>query len=463
MPAAIPETGSYRDRRGQVHLLGDRVLRTVMPIARDDFEFVRSSGLIAALVDSGRLVGEQIVDNDVLGPAGDAASLVLEHPKLPYISYPYEWIFSALQDAALLHLDIHLEALARDVTLTDSSAYNIQFVGAKPVFIDSLSFRRYEDGEFWAGHRQFWEQFVNPLLLRSRLGIPHNAWYRGSLEGISADDLSKLLPWHGRLSWNILTNVYLQARLQRSARDGPALDRARSRRLPRIGFEQILRSLRSWVTKLRPPGDDASVWQNYADHNSYADSESRAKRAFVADFASRARPETVIDIGCNTGDFSIVALEHGATRSIGFDFDHGALEKAYRRARNDDLDFLPLHLDAANPSPDQGWLQAERHGFARRTKGDAVFALALLHHLVIAKNIPLQQALNWVLDIAPRGVIEFVPKTDDMLKQLLRLREDLFDDYSADNFHHMLADRAKIVKTETVSSSGRTLYWFERA
>ena len=462
MGSATPESGSYRDRRGRIFYVGDRVLRTVMPMAKEDFDFVRASSLIDSLVEQGRLTAETIVDNNLLGAEGDAAALVLEHPRLPFISYPYEWCFSALKDAALLQLDIQLEALERDVTLTDASAYNVQFLGAKPIFLDNLSFRRYREGEFWDGHRQFCEQYVNPLLLRSVLGVPHNAWFRGSLEGITAEELSRLLPWRSRLSWNVLTNVFMQARLQRTAGDGASLAKAQSRRLPKIGFEQMLRGLRNWIGKLEPAADGKTVWQDYAGDNSYTTDEAKQKREFIAEFTAATSPTTVIDIGCNTGDYSLVALENGATRSIGFDFDHGALEFAYRRARDKNINLLPLHLDAANPSPDQGWLQAERGGFAQRAKGDAVFGLALVHHLAIAKNIPLDQVVSWLLAMAPDGVIEFVPKNDAMVQRLLQAREDLFDDYTPENFEHILGNHARIVKSTTVSASGRTLYWFSR-
>ena len=174
-----------------------------MPMAADDFDFVRGSGLIDELHSRGKVIGEQIVDAALLGEHAADAHYVLEHPRLPFVSYPYEWSFSALKAAALLHLDIQQAALKKGVTMTDATAYNIQFIGPRPVFIDSLSFRRYQEGEYWAGHRQFCEQFINPLLLRSFNGIPHNAWYRGELEGISAENLSRLLPWRSRLSWNV--------------------------------------------------------------------------------------------------------------------------------------------------------------------------------------------------------------------------------------------------------------------
>jgi ribosomal protein L11 methylase PrmA len=462
MTQVSTESGSFRDRRGRIFYAGNRVLRTVMPIAVDDFEFVRGSGLIESLVSADQLVAETIVDKSIAGEFAASADRVIEHPRLPFISYPYEWSFSALKAAALLHLDIQQAALKKDVSLTDATAYNVQFVGARPVFIDSLSFRRYVEGEYWAGHRQFCEQFVNPLLLRSIAGVPHNAWYRGALEGISAEDLSKILPWRSRLSWNVLTNVFMQASLQNKSGSSEAVEKAKSGKLPRIGFEQILHGLRKWIAGLEIKEDGKTVWQDYANDNSYASEEAVKKRNFIAEFASQVKPELILDIGCNSGDYSAAALENGAGLAVGFDFDHGALDFGFRRAQERSLNFLPLHLDAANPSPNQGWSQAERKGLRERAKGDAVMGLALIHHLAVAKNLPLDEVISWLVDMAPQGVIEFIPKSDPMVQRLLQMREDLFDDYDKTSFESYLTRRARIVKSEVVSSSGRTLYWFDQ-
>ena len=462
MSEVLAESGSFRDRRGRIFYVDGRVLRTVMPIAVADYDFVRGSGLVDALVADQKLVGETLVDASILGEHAQGAHYVLEHPRLPFISYPYEWSFSALKAAALLHLDIQQAALKKDVTMTDATAYNVQFVGPKPIFIDSLSFRRYTEGEYWGGHRQFCEQFINPLLLRSVNGIPHNAWYRGELEGISAADLSRLLPWRSRLSWNVLTNVFMQARLQNTSSSSDAIEKAKARKLPRIGYEQNLHGLRKWIAGLEPKMDSKTVWQDYATDNSYADEEAVNKRRFVAEFTRAVNPKVFLDIGCNTGDYSVVALENGAQLAIGFDFDHGALEYGYRRAANESLNFLPLHLDAANPSPNQGWSQAERKGFIERAKGDAVIGLALIHHLAIARNLPLADVIGWLVDMAPQGIIEFVPKKDAMVQRLLQMREDLFADYDRATFEKYLGSRARILKSETVSASGRVLYWFDR-
>jgi len=462
-PAIRAEPGSFRDPGGRIYWYGERVLRTVMPSAAKDFEYVESSGLIPALVERGMLIPQTHLSLELLGDAAGDASYLLEHPKLDFISHPYEWPFRALQAAALLQLDLYLAALERDVTLSDATAYNIQFDGVRPVFIDRLSFRRYVDGQFWLGHRQFCEQFLNPLLLRSMFGIPHNAWYRGSPDGIGAAELSALLPLRKKFSWRVFTNVVMQGSLQKTRSSDAHKAVAGKLRFPKTAFVRLLSGLRTWIASLQPADRVPTTWQEYARHNSYRDTEAEAKRTFVARFVSDSKARTVWDIGCNTGDYSAAALRAGARSAIGFDFDQGALDLAFDRARSEKLAFTPLFLDVTNPAPDQGWGQAERRGLRARAKADAVLALALIHHIAISKNVPLDGVVAWLVDTAPRGVIEFVPKTDPMVVELLRLREDIFPHYDEQHFVKCLEERARIVRSETVSASGRKLFVFERA
>jgi ribosomal protein L11 methylase PrmA len=391
--------------------------------------------------------------------------MVLRHERVPFISYPYEWSFPLLKAAALHHLDIQIAALKQGVSLSDASAYNIQFNGPKPVFIDLLSFKRYRDGEVWAGHRQFCEQFLNPLLLRALFGIPHNNWFRGSLEGIETDKLARMMPWWRNFSFNILTHVTMQARLQASAmRDnGKGVAKARSVKLSKDGYLNMLRAMKRWIGTLKPRDTGATVWQHYAENTTYRSDEQQRKRQFVADFCHKTKPNSLWDVGCNTGEYSEVALESGADKVIGFDFDQGALERAYARATAKSLDLLPLFQDGANPSPDQGWANGERKSVARRGGADAVMALAFEHHLAIGRNVPLPRVVEWLVAMAPKGIIEFVQKSDPTVQQLLALREDIFPDYTIEAFEAALGARASILRKERVSDAGRTLYWFDRS
>lgn len=461
---ALP--GSFRDPSGRVYQLGKRIFRTVNSSFVDEYEFVQTSGLIDRLAEEGRVLPIVAVEPSLLGSAGCSATYVLECPKLPFVSFPYEWSFSALKAAALLHLDIHLTALEQGITLSDSSAYNVQFYGARPVFIDHLSFIRYREGEMWAGHRQYCEQFLVPLLLRALLGITHNAWYRGTQEGILASDLNKMLRWRHYLSWNILTHIVLPSIFQGTAKDnqiGLNKESLSQVGLPLESLRRMLKKLHNWISHLHPHDTGKTIWADYAKNHSYSTEETQIKKQFVMEFVLNTHPDILWDFGCNTGDYSVAALEAGVKNVVGFDFDQGALEKAFARAQESDLSFQPLFMDAANPSPGQGWREQERQSLKSRANADAVIALAFIHHLAIARNIPFEELLDWVMSLAPQGIIEFIPKKDPMVEKLLALRVDIFPDYTEDFFLSQISSRAKIIKTVQTSKSGRLLVWFSKS
>ncbi|MBO9591149.1 bifunctional 2-polyprenyl-6-hydroxyphenol methylase/3-demethylubiquinol 3-O-methyltransferase UbiG [Devosia sp.] len=451
-----PLAASFRDPSGHIYSSDGRILRVVTPTGLDYFS--RSHGLLRQMVAEGRLVDFSEVNAEGLD-FEDNIGVVLEHPRLDLLSMPYEWSFSLLKAAALFHLDFHMDLLEQGFTLSDASAYNVQFVGVRPIFIDHLSIRPYSEGEFWTGHRQFCEQFLNPLLLRSYFDIAHNAWYRGNLEGIPLSDFSRLLPWHRRLSWRVLSNIVLPAHFQKrtqSERDVP-VDLS-SRSLPKAGLLAMLRQLRAWIGSLNPANQTATTWANYAATATYDSEEMAAKKRFVKKFIGEADGGTVIDLGCNTGDYSVAALEAGASSVVGFDFDQQTLDIAYQRALTSGLNFLPLFLDARNPSPAQGWREAERDAFSTRFKADTVLALAFEHHLAIAHNVPIDQVVHWITKLAPRAIIEFVPKSDPTVQKMLALREDIFASYSEDAFVAALNQVGSIVGREVVSATGRTIY-----
>jgi ribosomal protein L11 methylase PrmA len=460
MNSMVKDPGSFRDPGSQVYSDREHVLRAVYPSSAADYEAFRNSGLLDQLILEERLVPSEEV-NAAANPGGQVAAYVLRHPRLPFISYAYEWPFGLLKNAALFQIDILLTALDRGFTLSDATAYNVQFVGTKPIFVDHLSFRPYREGEIWAAHRQFCMQFLNPIVLWSRFGIAPNSWFRGSLEGIEPEQLAPLLRWRDRLSPTMFSHIILQGMFQQRANSGKARDiPAQETKISRESFKVMLSGLRSFIERARMP-QRRSAWDEYASDNSYSGAEAEAKNCFVRRMAATVKPGVVIDLGCNTGDYSIAALEAGAGQAVGFDFDFGALEQAVTRADTANLHFLPLWLDATNPSPDQGWAQKERKGFAERVRGDAVLALAFIHHLAIARNVPLPMVIDWVMSIAPVGVIEFTPKTDPMVQLLLRNRTDIFPDYAQDQFLACIERRARIIDQEQLSPGGRLLVWYD--
>ncbi len=456
------DSASFRDPSGHVYRIDGRIFRTVTDHAIDDFEALRASGVYDDLAAAGKVVAAEIVaEAEVPEPLRREARVVLEHPPLPFISYPYEWSFAALKAAALHHLEVHQAALEGGMTLSDASAYNIQFIGARPIFIDTLSFRPYRDGEYWTGHRQFCEQFLIPLLLRAMLGTPHNDWYRGALEGIRTADFAGLLPWHRKLSWNVLSQLVLPTAFENSARRGDvsvSSSTLRSAKFPLVSYQGLLRRLHKWIAGLAPRDKRPTAWQNYSLESSYGPEEAEAKRAFVRGFIEAEKPATVWDLGCNAGDYSEVALQAGAQYVVGWDFDQGALDAGFARAGARDLAFTPLYFDATNPAPDQGWAQEERAGMGGRGPADAILALAFVHHLAIAKNLPLPRIARWLCGMARAGVVEFVPKQDSMVQTMLRLREDIFPDYDLERFLDCLGAHATVERIEVVN--GRQLIWF---
>ena len=456
--------GSFRDRGGRVYRQGDRILRSVRDRASHAYEAARDAGLYERLLDRGMIVPLEEVEAPIPLPDEEPGPVQywLEHPRLPFISHPYEWAFSLWKKAAVHHLDVQLEALALGFALSDATAYNIQFDGVRPLHIDQLSFRPYREGELWVGHHQFCCQFLNPLVLWAKKNIAPNAWFRGSLEGITPEELSSLLPWHGGFSFTVLSHVMAQAAIQRRrTTSGLPNQPTKERRLSRTAFEAMLRQLRSFIADVELPGRK-TVWSEYAGDNSYVDSAAQTKRDFVRNMVSASSPPLLFDFGCNSGDYSVAALDAGAKRVVGFDYDFGALEKAVERSERECLKFTPLWLDAANPSPGQGWAETERDGIGARAKGDAMIALALIHHIVIGRNVPMDMTMAWLMSTAPEGVIEFPPKSDPMVQQLLSTRDDIFEDYSEEAFRAAVAANGAIVSEQRLDGAGRLLVHYRR-
>ena len=456
------EAASFRDSAGHVFHCDGRILRTIAPSAADDFRVLHDSGLLASLEKRGWLIESREVSALTLNV--DDAALVVEHPVLPFISYPYEWCFGALKAAALLTLDLHLAALDQDATLIDASAFNVQFRGARPLFIDLLSLRRYRDGEFWRAQSQFCANFLSPLLLSAR-GIAPNAWLRGSMEGIEATSVLAALPWYWKLRWTILSNLVLPTQLQKRLGGLGAeirADHAIAKPFPKIAYVSMLQQLRGFIQGLRGK-NLTTLWRDYEHHQSYSATAQNMRDRIVEEFSGRTRPAVLWDIGCNTGQFALLALRAGAKRAIGFDFDTGAVEIAFRRAQEAGADFLPLVLDATNPSPDQGWQQLERKGLKARRNADVLLAMAVLHHLVIGRNVPLADAVGWLVSLAPSGLIEFVPRGDPMVQRMIALRRDqIFSDYEEAAFAAHLSRHAQIVARHELSSGGRCVFEYRR-
>ena len=449
---------SFRDPSGFVFEEDGEIRRAVTRAGIGNLKATRATGLIDRLIKDGRLLPEEEIGTELAGHP--EVCLVLRHPRLPFVSYPYEWSFSALQAAALLHLDIQIEALEAGVVLSDASAYNVQFLGSRPVFIDHLSFRLYRDRELWAAHHQFCEQFLNPLLLQSLMGIDFQSWYRGRAEGIPGEQVRRMLKVHHLLDWRVVGHVVLPAHMQRRMQNRAANAQPPAGKLSRRAFFELLRSLRKWISQMRVSGLKSTTWSDY--DTVVPPAESDAIASFVEVFVRATTPHMLWDIGCNAGRYGQVALSAGARCVVGLDNDPGVIDQAFARARHHDLDLLPLLNDIADPSPSQGWRAAEHSGLLDRGRPSALLAIAVMHHVVAGRNAPLDQMVTLLTDLASDGVVGFVPKTDARARSLFAGRDEVFREYTVRNFLALLGARARIVQQQVIPDTDRMLVWFSR-
>jgi SAM-dependent methyltransferase len=447
------DPGSYRDPSGFVYRREGVLLRQVDRSFATEWDAFTSSGLHARLVQSGRLIAAEVVGLE--HAATERAHAVLRPEELDFVSYPYEWTFGQLKDAALLTLETQGEATKAGFTLRDASAYNVQFRRGRPILIDSLSFEPAEPDAPWQAYRQFCEHFLAPLALMALRDVRLGLLLRDFLDGIPLDLAASLLPGRSRLNVGLASHVHLHARAQRRYADR-ADGRAREAKVGATRRAALLDSLRRTVEGLdwRPEGTE---WADYAEHTSYSDDAARAKDEAVRTLLAPTGARRVWDLGANTGRFSRIAADTGAT-VLAFDIDPAAAERHYREIRRTGEErILPLVVDLANPSPGIGWANAERRPLLERADADAVLALALVHHLAIGRNVPLPYFAELLAGLARHAIVEFVPKDDPMVRRLLATRRDVFPDYTLAGFRAAVAGRFEIAREVPLAGSPRVL------
>lgn len=454
--------GSYRDPYGSVFEVNGRVFRGI----KEEKSFLIDKFLKSKfyennskknIVETKKISIEDLIEAGLPIDIVNNFTLWVEHEPVDLITYPYEWSFEFLKKAAIFYLELHIDALNNNFQLKDSTAYNIQFIGCNPIFIDILSFEPYEEGNRWVGYKQFCEQFLAPLALTSYKGINFNSWIRGSPEGLSIVDASKLLPLKSFFSLTLLGNIHFHAMaMSKISSDSSRMGVKGKSQIPKKNLIAFIESIKKFIEKLRAPQE--SYWKSYDLKNSYTKEGTKEKEAIVGNFISSHNLKTVLDIGCNTGYFSDIALRSGANKVIGLDIDGGAVNLASKRPFSPEKIFIPLLYDFTNPSPSMGWRLKERASLERRLpKIDGVICLALIHHLVIGKNIPILDFIEWIVKISPRGVLEFVPKDDEMVVGLLSSRDDIFPNYSEEYFIKCLEQYVFIEQILPISNSKRTL------
>ena len=454
------EPGSFRDRTARVFYHDGHILRGLTDTALKEWQALSATNFYRRFSASGALVPTRQRDSASLPFSSDPMwAGVLEHERLPFVSYPYEWSFGMLRDAAILQLDLVLGALEDDIGLKDASAYNVQWRGTSPVFVDIASFYKRREGEPWVGYRQFCQMFLYPLLVQAHRDVPFQPWMRGNIDGMDAEVCLNLLSARDYLRAGVLAHVYLQAKAQKAYNQTTRDVRAD---LTRAGFDKRIISanasrLRALVTSLQWKPKQ-STWSDYIECGHYADANAAQKREFVRDVAGTRSWPLVWDIGCNVGIFSRIVAER-AKYVVAMDADHLAIDRLYHALKSERVaNILPLVVNVTDPSPNLGWRNLERKRIGERGRPDLVLALALIHHIVIGGNIPMAEFVEWLRDVGGDLVIEFVTRQDPMVMTLLRNKDDHYTDYTEENFERELSARFKIVRRQPLGSGARIMY-----
>lgn len=451
--------GSFRDPYATVYEYNKRIFRFVHKDKEKEFVDILNKHFVKKWIEEKKFIETVKISNNAcpaqLKPSGKHS--VFEHPKLDFISYPYEWCFEQLRDAAIFFLKLQIEALDKDVVFKDASAYNIQFIGANPIFIDAFSLRKYVVGEYWQGYYQFCKEFLYPILLSYYNRKPPSDFYRGHIHGVDAQLTSALLPMKSRLS--LWTNIHVHLNASSSSKQ----NNAKRSSFDKKSYMFLLQSMLKFILKLKKRSLH-TTWSNYTNVTSYSEENMEIKKSYIKDFLNNYNIKSLIDLGCNDGFYSQLAFDEVNDKNnifvVGVDGDEEAVNKSYTFAKLNQNNLLNLKIDLMSPSPEQGFMCKERFSLFQRHDFDASFALALIHHLIIGSGANMDGAVKFLTSFSKRGIIEFVEKSDPRVQQMLNYREDVFDGYNIENFLYSLSQRCEITKQEQISNH-RYLFSFK--
>jgi hypothetical protein len=459
-----PLASSFRDPSGFVFEKEGTLYRQVNKIFRDDFDHFISSGCYDHLTKKRWLIPhEEIVKNFTDSPDWYTT---LKPQRVPFVTYPYEWCFDMLKDAALLTLQLAKECSGFGIMLKDATSFNIQWLDGKPVFIDTLSFERYDASKPWIAYRQFCESFLAPLLLMHHSRQPLQSLLLAYPEGIPLSLTKSLLPWRSKFSFYTYLHIHIHHRLaSRSTAKQAQLQNNRLQEKQVFSekkLHRLLDSLQSLIQSLEWKGHPTAWDQYYEEANQRDDYVLQKKKIIVEWISELPGMHTALDLGANEGSFSFL-LAAKEMRTIAADSDHSSINKLYQKIKNDkEKNVLPLLIDLANPSSAIGLNNKERTSFIERANCDLGLALALIHHLAIGKNIPLEQIAKLFENLVAHLIIEFIAKTDKKVQLMLQQKKDIYDNYNEENFVRSFAKYFSVQKKHEIGDSGRILYMMKR-
>lgn len=451
---------SFRDPDGRVFLYQNVLYRGISNQYLPHYQALASSGLLTQLQTKGQLIPHQVVAN--IPTLSDGFACVLQPTPLPFVSYPYEWSFAQYKAAALLTLHVQMQALEKGMTLKDASAYNVQFYKGKALLIDTTSFEIYTPDSPWVAYGQFCRHFLAPLLLMTKGHIDTHRMMQAYIDGLPLMMTSKLLPLRTWFSPFIWMHIHLHAKTQQNYANAEKGKASKAVKMPLNHLKGLIDSMINFIEKLEwaPEG----TWKNYySANNNYKEVAFDAKKAVIQRWMQQVPAKIVWDIGGNTGVFSHIWAKNPDIFTVCFDIDPAAVMLHYEKTQQDKIEnVLPLLMDITQPSPAIGWANGERQTLTERGKPDVVMALALVHHLAIGNNVPLEKIAALFATYAPYLIIEFVPKSDSQVQKLLLTRKDIFDTYNIYGFEQAFFAYFDLIEKIPLEGAEREMYLFKR-
>ena len=450
-PTIQPLASSFRDPSGFVFQNKGVLYRQVNKVFKEDFDQFIKSGCYAHFAKNNWIVPHEEIGENFSGSPDWYKTL--KPQRIPFISYAYEWSFDMIKDAALLVLQMAREAMRFGMMLKDATPYNIQWRKGKPIFIDTLSFAKYDPSKPWIAYRQFCENFVSPLVLMHHRSQPLQAMLLAYPEGIPLTITRSLLPWTSFFFFYTYLHVHLHSKWSiKKIANTPVTQTTFSEKK----MTQILESLTALVQK-KYWKDKPTTWNQYYDEANERDDYLPKKKEIIQHWLAETDFRSAIDLGANTGEFShLLAIKDIPVVAV--DFDHSVINRLFIKVRSEEKNILPLVVDLANPSPAIGLNNTERAAFSERIHVDLGLALALVHHLVIGKNIPFEQVSMFFEKITDQLIVEFIPKEDEKVQLMLKQKEDIYHDYSEENFVKAFGKHFSVRDKKPVPGSKRVLY-----
>ena len=451
--------GSFRDNKARILVEDGKILREIYIEGKNDFDNILTS----------KSIKEKIVNNEFINfkeierPKKYNVYKTIEHPRLKFITYPYEWCFEQLKTAAIFNLNLQIDLLKEGNNLKDGSAFNIQFKNTKPIFIDLMSIEKFNPKTSWPGYTQFCEQFLYPLMIQSKSGLNVNEIFKGNLEGIPLNTAFEILnKFQNYFDTKFLFHIFLLNLINKKVKKNKTGYKVKKIERSTENLIYQLNNLITYIYKLRHK-TQKTVWTNYSIDNFYEDETEKIKDEFLIEILKNEKFKTICDLGCNDGRYSIIASQFVKDSVVSIDNDIDAVNSCYLKAKKNNLKILNLQLDITNPSSNCGWFENERESFKERFNFDLIINFAIIHHIVIGKNIPIESYIEYICSISKKIILEFVPKNDDAIKAMLINREDIFKDYNEENLKDIFKNKGLIIiKEKIVTKSGRKIFYLNK-